>query len=481
MIKLKHLISLILLISTFSAFSQAVDIPITGKVIDAKTSNPLNGALIIVSSGFGQNAVATDTFTTNSDGGISSTISLDASAYGVAFTVSADGYTSKTSYAMLENNALNLDTIKLEAAKMDTTVVIGIIADSETNDAIEGANISISSMMGVSEELTAKTDAQGLFTITVIYNSGTFTNYSYSVKADNYSEKSANFSLDSDTIDLGTINLVAIKTETITITGVVTDQNSGEALDSASVIITAGDTSISLITNNSGQFSSDLEYDAASVDRISYTVDKFGYREENGNQNITGNTIDLDTITLRPSQLDTVTVTAQVYYTDTETKVADADLLLYVDGGFNIGDFDYNNSDIQTLTSDNNGLILGKLIYESSGGGSGQMSMLLFALTLEGSENTEGTSFIMSDTVDLGDLYIDEPGTPITFTNKLKTNDLKPDQIQIYTLNGRMIFEGKTFNISDIKKKGVVLNQQLLIVNKLKGKVLSISKRQLLK
>lgn len=370
MVKLKHLISLILFMFSFSVFSQNNDIPITGTVIDENTSDPIEGALVIISSGFGQNAIATDTFTTDSDGKINDTISLDVSAYGVAYTISADNYTSQTSYAMIEKNILDLGTINLATVQMDTTVVIGIIADNETNDAIEGASISISSMMGISEELTAKSDAQGLFMITIIYDSGTFTNYSYTVKADNYSVKSGNFSLNQDTIDLETITLIAIKTETISITGIVTNRNSGEAIESATVIITAGDTSINLTTDSEGLFNSDLEYDAGSVDRISYSIDKFGYREENGNENITGNTINLDTISLRPSDIDTITVIAKAYYTDTKIAASDADLLLYVTGGFTIGNFDYDNSDIQTLYTNSDGNISGILIYEASGGGS---------------------------------------------------------------------------------------------------------------
>lgn len=480
MIKLTHLISLVLFLTiSFTAYSQNSDYPITGMVVDANTSNPVSEATIIVSTGFGQNSIATDTFTTDRDGLINSTISLDGSAYGIAYTVSAVGYSSQSSYAMVDGDIISLDTIRLEAVQMDTTIVIGIIADSETNDAIEGATVTIASIQGAGSSKSASTDAQGFFTITFIYDKGAFTNYTYTVSAINYSNKSGSIQLNQDTVDLETIALTAIQSEILSINGVVVDRDNGEAIADATVAITAGDTTINLLTNSTGAFNADLEYDGATVTQISYSIDKFGYRETTGNASINGDSLDLDTIKLKASDLDTITVTAQVYYTDTETAVENADLLMYVTQGFNIESFDYNNSDIQTLSSNAEGIILGKIIKEAGGGSMGQL--LAYALTLTDAESTEGTSWIIGDTIDLGTLYINEAGTPITFGNKINYNQVKPDLIQIFTINGKMIYEGKTFDINSIRKSGIVLNQQLLIVSRLKGKILSVSKRQLFK
>lgn len=125
MIMLKHLISLIgLLIIPIPLFSQTLNYPISGTIVDANSLTPISGATVIISTGFGQNATS-DTLITDSNGEVNDTISLNESAYGVACFVSAEGYSSTFSYSLVEGGEITLGTIELDESLIDTSMSIG--------------------------------------------------------------------------------------------------------------------------------------------------------------------------------------------------------------------------------------------------------------------------------------------------------------------------------------------------------------------
>lgn len=290
------------------------------------------------------------------------------------------------------------------------------------------------------------------------------------------------------------INLIALfaifipvqgQSTNVTITGKVIDANTSDPISGATVIISTGFgqgiESDTLKTDSNGEINGSISLDSSAYG-IAYSISADGYAISNSYAMVSSNTIDIGTVELTPNSEitpDTVIIKAQVYYTGTETAVENSDLLMYAPSGFELDSFNYDNPDIQTLTSNSEGNISGYFFVESSN--QNQFNILRYALTLKDSKSNEGTSFIQGDTVDLGVLYIDKPNTPISFNAQIKIDKSQIDQVQVYTLNGQLIYSGKTLDLIKIKNTGISVNQQLLIVEKCKGKILTVLKRQLYK
>lgn len=283
-----------------------------------------------------------------------------------------------------------------------------------------------------------------------------------------------------------TLSLLTVNAESIEypIQGSVVEAETGNPIAGAQIVISLGfgiwATKIDTLISNSEGFVTDTISLDSSTYGFAHKVTAEGYSSINSYQQIKGSSIDLGIIELSKKQLKTLVISAQAYYSNTTIPVENAELLMYVANEFNGNNskFDYDNEDIQSLSSDSLGLINGSIFIEA---GVSISQLLAYALTLTDVKSSEGVAFIQNDTLDLGTLYIDEPNTPITFKKENSVNNIIADQIQVYSLNGKLLYNDKIYNLSKIIESGITLNQQVLIVRRFKGKVMSTSKVQFLK
>ena len=176
---------------------------ITGKVLDAATSQPITGATISVSGGPSATADAQGVFLVQG---------ITAGTYQIS--ISASGYTSQSYQVMVSAGATtDMQTIYLSPIPTATTIT-GKVTDAQTGSPITGATVMVA---GTS--LAAKTDATGTYTIASIsllelalqasaigYNSVT-----YNISTTTYGNYTVNFSLNPS--QTGNLKIVSVGTD----------------------------------------------------------------------------------------------------------------------------------------------------------------------------------------------------------------------------------------------------------------------------
>ena len=206
---------------------------IGGTVTDSVSGDPIDGAMVIVSSGFGGSATA-DTVTTGADGTYEVT-ELAAGNYTV--TISATDYRNFSQ----RNVAVSADEITVDAALVVLPPAIGVIGgtvtDSVSGDPIDGAMVIVSSGFGGSATAdTVTTGADGTYEVTELAAG----NYTVTISATdyrNFSQRNVAVSADEITVDAA---LVVLPPAIGVIGGTVTDSVSGDPIDGAMVIVSFG-------------------------------------------------------------------------------------------------------------------------------------------------------------------------------------------------------------------------------------------------
>ena len=168
-----------------------------GTVTDSESGDPLSGATVIVSSGFGGSATR-DTMTTGTDG----TYLFESLTEGIyTVTVSLSGYETFTRRNVTVGEDEVTVDVELDAIAPATGVISGTVTDSESGDPLSGAIVVISSGFGVTAVLdTVKTGADGTFSVGQLQAG----NYRVTISAEGYrafTQRNVNVEDDEVTVD----------------------------------------------------------------------------------------------------------------------------------------------------------------------------------------------------------------------------------------------------------------------------------------
>ncbi|MCU4744321.1 right-handed parallel beta-helix repeat-containing protein [Natronoglomus mannanivorans] len=238
---------------------------ITGTVTDAATGDPIEGATI---SAVEQPGTPMDT-TTDADG----VFELDVPPGTYAVDVDAEDYETATETGV----AVDTDeTTTLDVELAETTASLtGTILDADTGDPIEGAELVIVQQEGVgygnTSELeggfntTATTDADGVYDVALV--EGVFT---MDVLAPGYDdERRINIEVgENERVNYDPIDMDPLPT----VDGTVTDANTGEPIEGATVTSTDIDGTVDTATTNESGW-----YEVNVTGRWSIGYDADGY------------------------------------------------------------------------------------------------------------------------------------------------------------------------------------------------------------
>jgi len=204
-----------------------------GTVTDSESGDPLSGATVIVSSGFGGSATR-DTMTTGTDG----TYLFESLTEGIyTVTVSLSGYETFTRRNVTVGEDEVTVDVELEAIAPATGVISGTVTDSESGDPLSGATVVISSGFGgTAVRDTVTTGADGTFSFEELA-AGTYTVTVSLSGYETFTRRNVTVREDEVTVD---VELDAIAPATGVISGTVTDSESGDPLSGAIVVISSG-------------------------------------------------------------------------------------------------------------------------------------------------------------------------------------------------------------------------------------------------
>jgi prenyltransferase beta subunit/protocatechuate 3,4-dioxygenase beta subunit len=276
---------------------------IKGTVTDASNGQPLEGVAITVTGSFSGST------TTGTDG---SFIFTDVTPGNVTMTASKTGYYSATGTGTVTAGGILFFNPQLNTQPPPATTgnLTGKVFDSSTNTPIQGAIVSLSGGPSTS------TDAQGMFLI----NDITPNTYQVTISATGYTSQNYQLMITAGvTTDMQTIYLTPVSQST-TVTGRVTDTQTGNPISNADVIVIG--TSFSTKTDAAGA------YTLSGIDLLDFALraSATGYDSEILNVTLTTYgiyTVDFALNPSQPSELRIISLT-----TDKQNYAASEDVLI---------------------------------------------------------------------------------------------------------------------------------------------------------
>jgi hypothetical protein len=289
---------------------------------------------------------------------------------------------------------------------------------------------------------TVFTDSAGKFSKQILVNEYAL-GVRYIASKKGYGSQSGYGKIEGDRVDLGTVRLKSIGLKKVTVTGAVIDK-AGNHVSQAMVLLSGGviiDT-VNLVngpfdtayTSNGGKFSKVIEVNN-DVSRIVYVVGKKGFRTVRGFGDIVSidNRVNIGTVTLFNAVNKQVTILGSVADSKTGSPVKDA-LVVVSSSSIVVIDVDSAHTNREgsfsiTIDVENTSVI---------------QPMVSYRVSKKGYFPFEGRTGVIKDTVSVGTIKLIETGVHIKYHHTLLTQ--APDNIDVYSLQGRLLYSGKAID-----------------------------------
>ena len=209
---------------------------VDGTVTSKATGQPLEGAKVRFESGDVYYDAITD-----ADGKYSATIYQLSLPY--TLKVTADEYLPYEAEIGEIDEILTFDA----ALELAPKTVTGVVTDAVTSAAIEGASVKFAAG---EKEFTATTDAEGKYSVELTQGVA----YKMTVEAENYSSYEYEISELGEVLTFNAALTLAPKT----VSGTITDEVTGAAIEGASVTFTAGENVYTTSTDADGKYSVEI-------------------------------------------------------------------------------------------------------------------------------------------------------------------------------------------------------------------------------
>ena len=209
---------------------------VDGTVTSKATGQPLEGAKVRFESGDVYYDAITD-----ADGKYSATIYQLSLPY--TLKVTADEYLPYEAEIGELGEVLTFDA----ALELAPKTVTGVVTDAVTSAAIEGASVKFAAG---EKEFTATTDAEGKYSVELTQGVA----YTMTVEAENYSSYEYEISELGEVLTFNAALTLAPKT----VSGTITDEVTGAAIEGASVTFTAGENVYTASTDADGKYSVEI-------------------------------------------------------------------------------------------------------------------------------------------------------------------------------------------------------------------------------
>ena len=209
---------------------------VDGTVTSKATGQPLEGAKVRFESGDVYYDAITD-----ADGKYSATIYQLSLPY--TLKVTADEYLPYEAEIGEIDEILTFDA----ALELASKTVTGVVTDAVTSAAIEGASVKFAAG---EKEFTATTDAEGKYSVELTQGVA----YTMTVEAENYSSYEYEISELGEVLTFNAALTLAPKT----VSGTITDEVTGAAIEGATVTFTAGENVYTTSTDADGKYSVEI-------------------------------------------------------------------------------------------------------------------------------------------------------------------------------------------------------------------------------
>ena len=209
---------------------------VDGTVTSKATGQPLEGAKVRFESGDVYYDAITD-----ADGKYSATIYQLSLPY--TLKVTADEYLPYEAEIGEIDEVLTFDA----ALELASKTVTGVVTDAVTSAAIEGASVKFAAG---EKEFTATTDAEGKYSVELTQGVA----YTMTVEAENYSSYEYEISELGEVLTFDAALTLAPKT----VSGTITDEVTGAAIEGATVTFTAGENVYTTSTDADGKYSVEI-------------------------------------------------------------------------------------------------------------------------------------------------------------------------------------------------------------------------------
>ena len=209
---------------------------VDGTVTSKATGQPLEGAKVRFESGDVYYDAVTD-----ADGKYSATIYQLSLPY--TLKVTADEYLPYEAEIGEIDEILTFDA----ALELAPKTVTGVVTDAVTSAAIEGASVKFAAG---EKEFTATTDAEGKYSVELTQGVA----YTMTVEAENYSSYEYEISELGEVLTFDAALTLAPKT----VSGTITDEVTGAAIEGATVAFTAGENVYTASTDADGKYSVEI-------------------------------------------------------------------------------------------------------------------------------------------------------------------------------------------------------------------------------
>lgn len=339
-------------------------------------------------------------------------------------------------------------------SQIQVATILGTVLDTTTGKPIEKATVVLfPSSLGIIAPETTYTNTDGKFIKDikfpplpekkVIY---------YTIYKKGYTPKKGLKDVEAQIVDVGNIKLAQVVT--VTVIGTVLDSITLKPVPDASVVLKSNDT-VSVITNETGLFKAVIDVDPSQTNPvIQYAVNKKGYAIKIGEKKIDGNPVDLGNILLsRKLSPQKITVTGTVMDTGTGKPVSGAMILLTT----NL----QPSGIVDTTYSDEKGNFA-KVIQPGIIGVVPPVPVVTYVVMKERYVPKKGQQEIAGQLVDLGKIFLLEIQTEIQLP--VSTPVLKaPDNIQVFSLNGQLLYAGPMLSVKMLSGKGVIHGNPVIV------------------
>ncbi len=194
------------------SFGQDREVIVSGSVTDS-AGEVIAKAMVILTSGMSVTPVSADTVYSTTDGNFTKKITVNQNAYGIAYRVLKDGYTTRIGYGDIDSTTIvDLGIIILAKTKYQKITVSGRVLDSTSGTPIENAVVRLSKTVSVVDTLydSIYTNVNGEFSckVEIAVLTGIQPRLAYLVTKKGYTQKYGAEIIQDSTIDLGDIKLL---------------------------------------------------------------------------------------------------------------------------------------------------------------------------------------------------------------------------------------------------------------------------------
>ncbi len=455
---------------------------ISGEVTDGESGDPIEGAGVTATVG-SQQSNQVGTTNTDEDGAYRIVILNTTGSSDVEIRAAAEGYENAQRTEEIANPADGVtDEVAADFAlaagqsqpASDSVYVLGTVIDQSSEEAIEGASVTVTLGFG-GEQLEATTDENGEYVVGTVNTTGTRRVFGLA-EADAYGEQRQDERIDepedglTDSVTLD-FSLVPLEYDTITVTGVVVDDESGEGVGDALLIVAYNVWSGFEIRAYSDSGTADGEgavevllETANAVSRINWSVEAAGYQSEEGQSPVSpDNTVDLDTVRLSAyTEQDSVDYSISGRVLDENDEgVGGIEVVVTMERGEDV-------LFVDTVTTVDFGINFSTGAYRAQTRqeyGEGEITVSVSA-DIDGYESANESVTVPSSTSDITiDLHPVPLGTAVVTHKAARVRDAVDGEVRVYSIQGRLlgsiVTAGSVARISEITQ---VFGRQPLIV-----------------